>query len=146
MFTNIDLNSKGYSAEDSMKFNVASQLSKDRYDASLYQEAAKRTVFRNCMEKLEITDEELPNFNSNFYYNRKDLQASLSECYNTRMELHFGHENAKKHGLYMDFAEMKKEFQNYESWLPYNRLRNQYSQGFDEERVDGIIEKLRAKH
>ena len=62
------------------------------------------------MEKLEVTDEELPNFNSNFYYNKPELQQNLQECINTRMELHFGHENAVKNNLYVDFKAMKSEF------------------------------------
>ena len=103
MFSNIDLNSRGYSAEDSMKFHVNYFDSRDKYEQSLYQESARRVVFKNCMEKLEIDDATLPNFNSNFYYNRKDLQQSLAECYNTRMELHFGKHNAEKYGLKMDF-------------------------------------------
>merc|ERR1719199_1036738 len=100
-----------------MKFQVNYFDSRDKYDQSLYQESAKRVVFKNCMEKLELTDAELPNFNSNFYYNRKDLQQQLGEGYNNRMELHFGKANAEKYGLKMDFDQMKQEFQNYEKWL-----------------------------
>ena len=40
---------------------------------------------------------------------------------------------------------MKSEFQNYEKWLPYNSLANKYGQGYSEQRVSNIMDKLRAK-
>ena len=69
MFAKTDLHSSGTSAEDNMKFNAIFPLSRDRYDQSLYFEAARRVVFKNCMNALELTDAKLPNFNKNFYYN-----------------------------------------------------------------------------
>ena len=72
-----DLHSKGISAEDSMRFNVVFPLSRDRYDASLYQEAAKRVVFKNCMETCELTSEDVPNFNKKFYYAMEGAKECL---------------------------------------------------------------------
>ncbi len=68
MYAKTDIHASGVSAEDNLKFLVANQLSRERYDQSLYFEAARRVVFRNCMAKCEVTDKELPNFNKNFYY------------------------------------------------------------------------------
>jgi len=51
-----------------MKFNVAFPVSRDRYDASLYKEAARRVVWKNCMGECELTHEDVPNFNKKFYY------------------------------------------------------------------------------
>ena len=61
------------------------------------------------------------------------------------MELHFGEHNAKKYNLFIDFDQMKTEFQNYEKWLPVNRLRDQYSRGYDESNINSLVEKLHAK-
>ena len=145
MYANADLHGKGASAEDSMKWQVISPLSKDRYDQSLYQEAARRVVFRNCMSKCELDDEKLPNFNKNFWYNMPEAQACLSDCVNTRMVLHFGCDNARKYDLMMDFDEMRNEFRNYEKWLPQQRIRDQYAKGLEEEKVEQLIGKLAAK-
>ena len=145
MFSNIDLQSKGYSIEDNMRFHVVNPDARDQYDKSLYLDAAKRVIFRNCMDKLEIDDEQLPNFNKNFYYHKGEMQQALQECYNERVELHFGHQTALKNGMYINFEHMKREFQNYESWLPMNRMQQQYSQGFDNEQVDEIVGRLKAR-
>lgn len=103
MYAQTDLHVKGASAEDSLKFSVIMPLSRDRYDQSLYFESARRVIFRRCMTACEVTDAELPNFNKDFYYNRPELQEKLQECYNTRVELHFGRHNAEKHHLFIDF-------------------------------------------
>ncbi len=68
MFAKTDIHASGVSAEDNLKFLVVNPLSRERYDQSLYHEAARRVVFRNCMSKCEVTDKELPNFNKNFYF------------------------------------------------------------------------------
>ena len=92
-----DLHGTGATLEDNMKFVVRFNMARDEYDRSLYREAAKRVVFRNCMNALGLDDKSLPNFNRDFYYNHKETQVQLQECYNTRMDLHFGHENAAQH-------------------------------------------------
>ena len=94
---NNDLHSVGKSPEDSMLFTAHFGQSRDEYDRSLYLDAAKRVIFKNCMAKHELDDKIVPNFNRNFYYNQLDVQANLQECFNTRIDLHFGHENAVKH-------------------------------------------------
>ena len=97
------------------------------------------------MTACEVTDAELPNFNKDFYYNKPELQEKLQECYNTRVELHFGRHNAEKHHLFIDFKAMKHEFKNYEKWVPANRLRDQYTQGKDESDITAIIDRLKQK-
>ena len=105
-----DLHSKGASAEDSMKFLVVNPLSRDRYDASLYKEAAKRVVFKNCMESCSLTNEVVPNFNKKFYYAQNEARACLGSCFNTRMTAHFGASSVYNNDLEMNFDEMKQEF------------------------------------
>ena len=61
------------------------------------------------------------------------------------MELHFGQHNAKRYNLFIDFEQMKTEFQNYEKWLPANRIRDQYARGFEEKNISNLVEKLHAK-
>ena len=51
--------------------------SQDQHEKEMYQEAARRVVFHNCMEKCELTDENVPNFNSKFYYNQLSEQKCL---------------------------------------------------------------------
>ena len=46
---NNDLHSAGNTLEDSMKYTVHFTQSRDEYDRSLYLEAAKRVIFKNCM-------------------------------------------------------------------------------------------------
>jgi hypothetical protein len=100
---NNDLHSKGSSAEDSMKFNVVFPLSRDRYDQSLYMEAARRVVFKNCMGSCELENTDVPNFNKKFYYAQNEARACLQTCYNDRMTAHFGATVAEKNDLLMDF-------------------------------------------
>ena len=61
------------------------------------------------------------------------------------MELHFGEHNAKKYNLFIDFDQMKSEFQNYEKWLPVNRIRDQYTRGYDESNISSLVEKVHTK-
>ena len=84
----------------------------------------RQVVFKNCMGHCNVTNKELPNFNKQFYYSRPDLQNCLQDCYNTRVELHLGAENAKAHDMLIDFAEMKREYQDYEKWAPSNKFYN----------------------
>ena len=81
------------------------------------------------MTALELDDKKLPNFNRNFYYNQVDTQVQLQECYNTRINLHFGTENAKKHQMHMNFKEMFREYQNYEAWHPQYKVIKPYTKG-----------------
>ena len=81
--------------------------SKDMHEKEMYLDAAKRVVFWNCMEKCELTSEQVPNFNANFYYNQIGEQKCLSTCFNAKMMLHFGDSQCKQDALYMDFAKLK---------------------------------------
>ena len=62
------------SAEDAMRIAGVRTVAKDRHEKNMYYDAALRVVFRNCMTQCDLTDENLPNFNSNFYYNMKNEQ------------------------------------------------------------------------
>ena len=145
MYRNKDLYSKGATAEDSMKFVAAFPQSRDNYEKSLYFEAARRVVFQNCMGACDLDDTKVPNFNKNFHYNMPEEKACLQECFNTRMDLHFGASNAKQNNLHMDFNQMKWEFQNYERWQPNNRVASMYSQGYEEDSVKATLSSLHAK-
>ena len=57
------------SAEDSMKIAAVRYDSQDMVDKKMYYNCAQRTVFNNCMDSCDIAHENIPNFNSNFYYN-----------------------------------------------------------------------------
>ena len=57
------------SAEEAMRISALRHATQDKHEQNMYQDAAKRVVFRNCMSSCDITDEMLPNFNANFYYN-----------------------------------------------------------------------------
>lgn len=116
-----DLYSSGTSAEDQMRINAIRFESEEVYQKNLYQEAARRVVFSNCMNACELDHKSLPNFNRNFYYGMPQAQSCLQDCYNTRMKLHFG-SAAEKEGLLIDFQEMKKEYQRYENWQPTTRV------------------------
>ena len=110
MLKNADLHSSGASAEDELKWNVVFPLSKSQYEQSLYNDAATRVVFKNCMEKCELDNETVKNFNKKFYYEQPEAQECLQTCYNARMDAHFGAEEAIKRDLHLDFATMKKEY------------------------------------
>ena len=77
MLKNAELHTAGSSAEDEMKWNVVMNMSRSQYDKSLYNDAAQRVVFKNCMEKCELDDSTLKNFNKNFYYNQLEAQECL---------------------------------------------------------------------
>ena len=70
MYKEASLHQQPASAEDGIKLKVAFPYSKEHYDQNLYIESARRVVFKNCMEKCELDDTTLPNFNKNFYYNQ----------------------------------------------------------------------------
>ena len=69
LFKEASLHSVPGSPEDALKLAVAFPYSREHYDQSLYIESARRVVFKNCMEKCELDDTSVPNFNKNFYYN-----------------------------------------------------------------------------
>ena len=77
LFKEASLHSVPNSAEDALKLAVAFPQSREHYDQSLYIESARRVVFKNCMEKCELDDTSLPNFNKNFYYNKEAAQVCL---------------------------------------------------------------------
>ena len=96
------------SAEDAQKLVVAFPYGKEDYDKNLYVESAKRVVFGNCMQKCELDDAQLPNFNKKFYYGMKEAQVCLQSCYNFRMNAHFGEDvAARTDGLQFDFENLK---------------------------------------
>ena len=90
MYTEASLHTTGSSPEDQLKVAAAFPFARDHYDMRLYVESAKRVVFKNCMEKCELDDTSLPNFNKNFHYNMPEARACLQSCFNFRMEAHFG--------------------------------------------------------
>ena len=140
-----DLHSKGSSAEDSMKFNVAFPLSRDRYDATLYKEAARRVVFNNCMGECELEHADVPNFNKKFYYQMPQAQACLQTCYNERMTAHFGATVAAEENVLINFAQMKSDYQGYQRWLPQNKIDIQEQRGLEEGNVQNLLSNLREK-
>ena len=72
MLKNADLHSPGASAEDELKWHVVYPQSKSQYEQSLYNDAANRVVFKNCMEKCELTRATFKNFTKDFYYNQPE--------------------------------------------------------------------------
>ena len=57
------------SAEDAMRIGAVRTVAKDRHEKNMYYDATKRVVFKNCMAGCDLSDEQVPNFNSSFYYN-----------------------------------------------------------------------------
>ncbi len=66
---NNDFMVTGTSAEDQMKINAIKMEGTELTDKRMYQEAARRVVFANCMDECNLDHKTLPNFNKNFYYN-----------------------------------------------------------------------------
>ena len=97
------------------------------------------------MEKCELDNEKVPNFNKAFYYNQKEDQICLQTCYNTRMDAHFGHEEAEKRDLHLDFTAMKREYQNYEQWYPAKRHEDKYERGYEDTKIKSMMDNLREK-
>ena len=69
----------------------------------------------------------------------------MQECINTRMTLHFGASNVKKHNLLVDFDEMKQEYQNYEKWHPMSRVQSEYATGVEDSKINQVIDLLHKK-
>ena len=145
MYAKASLHSTANTAEDALKIAAAFPESRDHYDASLYVESARRVVFKNCMEKCELDNTSLPNFNKNFYYNMAEARECLQSCFNHRMVAHFGSAAKRTDGLQFDFEALKREYQNYEKWHPSNMQQEKYMQGFKEVEVQQIIDQLRQK-
>ena len=140
-----EIKANGNSMEDAMRYNVQMEFHKSEYDKMLYLDMAKRVIFRNCMEKVGVDDETLPNFNKDFYYRKEHLQEALQSCYNARVTAHFGQSRAQKEGLFMDFAQMKREFQGYEHWHPQKKIIEKREKGFDDAYVEDTLAMLRKK-
>ncbi len=138
------INSGGTSAEDQMKINAVRHESAEVYEKNLYQEAARRVVFSNCFDSCGLNHKEIPNFNRNFYYGMPIAQACLSDCYNTRMKLHFG-SAAEKEGLLLDFDAMKKEYGRYEKWNPQLRNFKEFASSSTQEQINGLTKSLIKK-
>ena len=115
---NNELFSTGTSAEDQMRVNAVRFESTEIYEKNMYKEAARRVVFKNCMDQCELDDKSLPNFNRAFYYGMPAAQNCLQDCFNTRMTLHFGATTVQKEDMLIDFVKMKEEYQRYERWNP----------------------------
>ena len=45
------------SAEDAMRIGAVRFASKDAHDKTMYYDAAKRVVFKNCMTGCDLSDE-----------------------------------------------------------------------------------------
>ena len=99
MHSEASLHSVAGSAEDALKMAAAFPESREHYDKSLYIESARRVVFANCMEKCELDNDSLPNFNMNFYYNMGEARTCLQSCFNSRMQAHFGSAALRTDGL-----------------------------------------------
>lgn len=146
---NNDLFSTGTSAEDQMKINAIRTESTEVYEKNLYKEAARRVVFQNCMSSCELDNAQVPNFNRQFYYGMPGAQVCLSDCYNTRMKLHFGATTAEKEGLLLDFDALKREYQRYESWNPavrnFKDFAGSNSAGYVKDVTQSLLEKSRKE-
>ena len=105
-----------------MRIGAVRFKAQDAHEKAMYLDAAMRVVFKNCMASCDIENETVPNFNANFYYNQLNEQKCLSSCFNTKMNLHFGATVAEKEGLYMNFGQLKKEYQRYEDWHPAKKV------------------------
>ena len=138
------ITSGGTSAEDQMKINAVRLESQEVYEKNLYKEAARRVVFANCFESCGLDHKTVPNFNRNFYYGMPGAQACLSDCYNTRMKLHFGSQ-AEKEGLILDFDALKREYGRYERWNPVMRNIKDFSSGASQDEVNSITQSLIQK-
>ncbi len=145
MYSEASLHTPAGSAEDALKMAAAFPESREHYDKSLYVESARRVVFANCMEKCELDNTSLPNFNMNFYYNMGEARACLQSCFNTRMQAHFGPAALKTDGLQFDFDRMKREYQNYERWHPNTAQSEKYMAGLKEAEVQDIVSRLKQK-
>ena len=61
------------------------------------------------------------------------------------MDAHFGAEEAAKRDLHLNFAAMKREYQNYERWYPAGRIKSEYERGEPEEKVQSLLASLKEK-
>ena len=62
-------------------------------------------------------------------------QKNLQTCFNTKMDLHFGKTTAEKEGLYLDFKELKLQYQEYEKWNPMHKHLKEFEKGYEESYV-----------
>ena len=145
-YTEASLHKEPMSAEDGLKLFVAFPFSQEHYDQSMYVESARRVVYNNCMNKCELTDEDVPNWNKKFYYNQEGAQNCLQACFNNRMQLHFGEKAANSiDGLKLDFKYQMKQYQRYEVWHPDNVISERMDHGYAEDRVQSLANKLLEK-
>ncbi|CDW83898.1 UNKNOWN [Stylonychia lemnae] len=139
-----DFYTTGTTAEDQMKINVCRRENETRHNMVLYKDAAKRVVFQNCMTQCEIEPATIPNFNKNFYYNQASEQQCLQNCYNNRMNLHFG-KLAESENMLIDFEAMKAQYHRYENWNPHNRDIKRFSKTNTTEEAHSITQRLIEK-
>ena len=145
MYSEASLHTPGGSPEEQLKLTASFPESREQYDRSLYVESARRVVFKNCMEKCELDNEKLPNFNKNFYYNMDEARVCLQSCFNFRMQAHFGPAAQRTDGLQFDFDQMKREYQNYEKWHPKSAHDEKYRSGMQEADVQSLVQRLKDK-
>ena len=119
--------------------------SQDKHEKGMYQEAAKKVVFWNCMSHCEISQKDVPNFNGKFYYTQHKEQNCLQTCYNAKMLLHFGETTCKEDNLYLDFAKMKEQYKAMEHWNPKYKHVKKYVSGWEEDKINSVTEQLLNK-
>ena len=143
-----DLHTEANSAEDALRIRVAMPMNRDQYNESLRLEAARRVVMKNCMAKCDLTQEQLPNFNKNFYYNMPEAKHCITACWNTRMRAHglIDEQNPGNRDNFFDFDAMKSEYQNYENWAPRAKLMRPLVEQYEDEKVDRLMSKLKDKN
>ena len=61
------------------------------------------------------------------------------------MDAHFGNEEAEERDLHLDFAEMKREYQNYERWYPRKRFDEKYERGYEDTKINTMMQNLKEK-
>ena len=66
-----------YSQEQAFRISGQRVNTQEQHEREMYKDAARRTVFHSCMDHCEIPQEDIPNFNANFYYNQKSEQQCL---------------------------------------------------------------------
>ena len=58
------------SMEEAMRISGMRHHTQDSHEKEMYQDAARKVIFKNCMEACDIPKEAISNFNRNFYYNQ----------------------------------------------------------------------------
>ena len=83
------------------------------------------------MTQCDLTDEQVPNFNRNFYYNQTTEAKCLNTCFNSKMLLHFGEQTAREQDLFWNLDGSKKAFQRLELMNPNRKMFKEYEKGYE---------------